>query len=349
MESLPFRILIVKQPLIMEKSNLIITIPEPCHEDWNKMIPDEKGKFCNSCSKSVFDFSNKTDAEIKDILMANKDQKVCGHFKKTQINRPLNITIDLNNLPKNMSVTKMFTIALFISFGTLLFSCTDNLGKAVGEIAIEQTIKPEITEDKLEMLGQIVSSIPPDTLLPAQKMENVEMVDGEIKTYYETHVSGGISIQHVDPIESVILHPVSNVVDSPSVDVPKPEDMIVGLMVYVPDVQDSVIPVVKPDSVVIDHKITDEKINDIKSDFIVYPNPTKGEFTIKYDLKKRSDVLIDIVDINGITIRTVVNIQGQHNGKYQVPVNLSDLTNGIYFVNLTNEGKRKTQKVILEK
>ena len=96
-------------------------------------------------------------------------------------------------------------------------------------------------------------------------------------------------------------------------------------------------------------KEDDVKMNDSKSDFIVYPNPTKGEFTIKYDLKKRSDVLVDIVDINGVSLRTVVNIQGQHNGKYQVPVNLSDLPNGIYFVNLTNEGKRRTQKLILQK
>ncbi|MBP9068944.1 MAG: T9SS type A sorting domain-containing protein [Bacteroidia bacterium] len=334
----------------MEKSNIIITIPEPCHEDWNKMLPDEKGKFCNSCNKSVFDFSNKSDNEIKDILLANKDQKVCGHFKKTQINRPLNFTIDFNNLPKNMSVTKMFTIALFIAFGTLLFSCTDNKGKALGEISIEQTPKPE-TQEKTEetdvMVGQMIATMPLDTM---SKMElNEETIDGrlEVSTHYETHVAGGISIQHDYVIENIL--PIdSPIVDTPIADVPKPEEMIMGAMVYIPQVPDSVIPENKLDSLVI-KKDDDVKVNDIISDFIVFPNPTKGEFTIKYDLKKRSDVLIDIVDINGVSLRTVVNIQGQHNGKYQVPVNLSDLLNGIYFVNLTNEGKRRTQKVILQK
>lgn len=341
----------------MEKSNIIITIPEPCHEDWNKMLPDEKGlpagqagKFCNSCNKSVFDFSNKSDGEIKDILMANKDQKVCGHFKKTQINRPLNITIDLNNLPKNMSVTKMFTIALFITFGTLLFSCTDNTGKALGEISIEQVVKPKAsdkTEETDMMFGQMVAMMPLDTVSKLEKNEGTVEGRMEISTHYETHVAGGISIQHDYVIENIL--PIdSPIVDSPFADIPKAEEMIMGAMVYIPQIPDSVIPENKLDSLM-NEKQDDEKVTDIKSDFIVYPNPTKGEFTIKYDLKKRSDVLIDIVDINGVSLRTVVNIQGQHTGKYQVPVNLSDLPNGIYFVNLSNEGKRRTQKVVLQK
>jgi hypothetical protein len=93
----------------------------------------------------------------------------------------------------------------------------------------------------------------------------------------------------------------------------------------------------------------ENNINDVKSDFVVFPNPTKGEFTVKYDVKKRSDIVVEIVDVNGLTLRTIVNIAGQHAGKYQIPVNLNDLTNGIYFVNLTNNGDRRTQKVILEK
>src|ERR1700741_493707 len=116
----------------MKTSSLIIRIPEPCHEDWNPRGPDAKGKFCNSCSKSVFDFSNKTDAEVKNILMEYKDQKVCGHFKKSQVDRPLNIKVNLNELPRNVSATKAFVIALFLVFGTFLFSCTDNHGHKVG-------------------------------------------------------------------------------------------------------------------------------------------------------------------------------------------------------------------------
>lgn len=331
----------------MEKSTIIVRIPEPCHEDWNKMLPDEKGKFCNSCNKSVFDFSNKTDTQIKDILMAHKDQKVCGHFKKSQVDRPLNLTIDLKNLPKNMSITKMFTIALFISFGTLLFSCTDNFGKTVGEISIVEPEKIENTQNKenIEPLVGQIAAIPPDSLEAIEPYTNIQTIDGEVSTVSYQHVAGGISIQHI--VIDKALEPIP--LDSPTVEIPKPMDHVVGTMVwYEPPVKDTVL---TPKTFTLSENPDDEKVTneDVKSDFLVFPNPTKGEFTIKYDLKRRSDVLVEIIDINGVKLQTIVNIQGQHTGKYQVPVDLSYLTNGIYFVNLTSNGERRTQKVILEK
>jgi hypothetical protein len=284
--------------------------------------------------------------------MAHKDQKVCGHFKKTQIDRPLNLTIDLSDLPKNMNVTKMFTIALFISFGTLLFSCTDKLGKAVGEISVMHPSKIENTQhkDAGEMLGEIAS--PPDSLEIIEAIETlgrVETVEGEIQSISYQHVSGGISIQEVAIDKMIEPLPI----DSPIVEEPKPEEHMVGMMVW--HQPSTELKELKPDTLQTVETFTanntpdDKVVNDIKSDFIVFPNPTKGEFTIKYDVKKRSDILVEIMDIKGITLQTPVNIQGQHTGKYQVPVNLTHLTNGIYFVNLTVNGDRKTQKVILEK
>src|SRR5688572_420565 len=117
----------------MKTSKMSVNIPEPCHEDWEKMLPDEKGKFCLSCCKSVFDFSNKSDTEIHQVLMENKGQKICGRFTKTQLNRPLNIRVNLADIPANMSMTHSFAIAVFLVFGSLLFSCTDSYGQKMGE------------------------------------------------------------------------------------------------------------------------------------------------------------------------------------------------------------------------
>ena len=66
-----------------------ITIPKPCHEDFNKMTPTEKGKFCKSCSKEVVDFTNFTNSKLSNEIL--KGNNVCGRFRKNQLNQEINI------------------------------------------------------------------------------------------------------------------------------------------------------------------------------------------------------------------------------------------------------------------
>ncbi len=69
------------------KKSLIIQIPEPCHEDWGKMTPTEKGKHCAVCSKEVVDFTRQSDEAIVKHVLKNKN--ACGRFTTKQINREL--------------------------------------------------------------------------------------------------------------------------------------------------------------------------------------------------------------------------------------------------------------------
>ena len=54
----------------MEK--YFLHINEPCSQDWNNMTDTGKGKYCNNCQKTVFDFTNYKDNEIiKHITACN--------------------------------------------------------------------------------------------------------------------------------------------------------------------------------------------------------------------------------------------------------------------------------------
>src|SRR3972149_4431693 len=130
-----------------------IEIPKPCHEDWNKMTPDAKGAFCGSCVKSVYDFTNKTDDEIADVFMKNKDAKICGRFNASQVSKPLDIKIPLNQLPRNVSPFRAFALAIFLVFGTMLFSCKTSTGQVMGDFAIEEPVQNNLVKGETKITG----------------------------------------------------------------------------------------------------------------------------------------------------------------------------------------------------
>jgi hypothetical protein len=61
-----------------------VSIPDPCTQNWDKMLPDAGGKFCDSCQKSVTDFTKLSNSEILRFLSSSSN--VCGRFDPSQLN-----------------------------------------------------------------------------------------------------------------------------------------------------------------------------------------------------------------------------------------------------------------------
>jgi hypothetical protein len=64
----------------------ILSVPSPCSENWHQMLPEQKGRFCQHCSKSVIDFTGLNDAQIIELLAHNKGH-ICGRLNTGQLNR----------------------------------------------------------------------------------------------------------------------------------------------------------------------------------------------------------------------------------------------------------------------
>ncbi|MCF3108477.1 hypothetical protein LL912_06785 [Niabella sp. CC-SYL272] len=62
-----------------------IQIPTPCHENWETMHPGENGRYCNTCCKTVVNFTNMTPGEISAYLVQYQSQKICGRFTEKQL------------------------------------------------------------------------------------------------------------------------------------------------------------------------------------------------------------------------------------------------------------------------
>ncbi|SHM80402.1 hypothetical protein [Flavobacterium chilense] len=130
-----------------------ITIPEPCHENWDEMTPKENGRFCMSCSKTVIDFTSMMPEEIQHFFIQNQRNKICGRFKKSQLD---SITIQVPNriLYSQTHYSKIFLLALFIAMGTTLFSCQNKEGKK------QKIEKVEIVSDTVTKEQIVVGDIP---------------------------------------------------------------------------------------------------------------------------------------------------------------------------------------------
>ncbi|MFZ1692068.1 MAG: hypothetical protein WAT74_02630 [Flavobacteriales bacterium] len=65
-----------------------ITIPKPCHENWDAMQPEEGGRHCEACAFKVQDLSSASDAELIERIAEGQMPK-CARFRTSQLNRLL--------------------------------------------------------------------------------------------------------------------------------------------------------------------------------------------------------------------------------------------------------------------
>jgi hypothetical protein len=91
---------------------LQISIADPCHEDWDQMTDNEKGKFCASCQKQVIDFSGMTDTQLVAFFKKKPASEVCGRLNDYQLDRGIPVP------PKRVPWVRyffQFTLPLFLT------------------------------------------------------------------------------------------------------------------------------------------------------------------------------------------------------------------------------------------
>lgn len=135
-----------------------IEIPKPCSENWEKMTPSESGRFCGTCMKNVVDFTNWNTSEIQHYLVENQGKKVCGRFNQKQLSS-ITIQIPEQVLFSQVQFHKIFLLALLITMGTTLLSCSDKNGEK------QKIEKVEIVDDPTKhSVTTMGLPLPPDNL-----------------------------------------------------------------------------------------------------------------------------------------------------------------------------------------
>jgi hypothetical protein len=60
---------------------LHLPIADPCHEDWEAMDVEAKGRFCGKCTKSVHDLSSMEEDEARALLRARAGSRICVRYE----------------------------------------------------------------------------------------------------------------------------------------------------------------------------------------------------------------------------------------------------------------------------
>jgi hypothetical protein len=122
-----------------------INIPTPCHEDWGKMSPSEKGRFCDSCHKDVHDFTRMKDEDII-ATVAQPGANVCGHIHPAQLHR-----INARSMP---NVARKAAMLAIISSAGLSFMT----GTAMSQNGMEVQVNNQVVKQSIKVTGVVTSS-----------------------------------------------------------------------------------------------------------------------------------------------------------------------------------------------
>lgn len=131
-----------------------LTIPNPCHENWNRMSPAEQGRFCAVCSKTVKDFTAVPDEEIVDAFSQNSEN-VCGRFKTSQLNRDLQFSF-INALFAKFAVGFILTAAGFTAVKAQ--QCEPKRDTLDGEKIKGKVVSP-VKQDSVKTRSMVVGGI----------------------------------------------------------------------------------------------------------------------------------------------------------------------------------------------
>jgi hypothetical protein len=312
-----------------------ISIPTPCHENWNAMTPQDKGRFCGSCQKTVIDFSNMNDRQIAEFFKKPAGS-VCGRFHTDQLDRDIQVP------KKRIPWVKYFFSVTWPAFVLFLKSCGPKLEVQGKPFVVDNSANAKPKQDSLyTTIGLMLPQITPEDSLEKQiPSPIIEDSLGLIK--------GDVSSEEV--MGDSIALPVRAVPDTNFVkECERPMDTV-NIIGYGTHLMGRLIAggisVIRTDK---SHPETpaEKPIEKEGPAFLAYPNPVRvgSQLTIK-SLQEDMFRQIHLISATGQLISlTQTSNSKVGNGTIVIPSNISS---GTYFVRIVTAGnKTKTIKVVI--
>ncbi len=185
------------------KSQTYLQIPTPCHEDWNKMTPNQQGRHCDSCCRTVVDFQLMTDQQILNYFTKSSGN-ICGRFTDDQLYRPLEETVVKKKKGWQWFLASVASLSFFV-----------NRGHAQGKVNIavanqssmEQQQAKQNEFNRRRLLGKPVMTR--SGLSQSNGINCPKPIKGEVDTVFNSHkitqLIGSVTDEKGNPIAGVTV------------------------------------------------------------------------------------------------------------------------------------------------
>lgn len=82
-----------------------LSLDNPCFESWDEMSDTNGGKFCDVCSKKVFDLRDKTDDEVAEIFQTANTNSICTKIQANRVHSTFSFTKSVAGIVLATSLT----------------------------------------------------------------------------------------------------------------------------------------------------------------------------------------------------------------------------------------------------
>ena len=295
-----------------------VTIENACSEKWNEMAPTDKGAYCQVCATNVVDFTNKSSLEIKQLLLANSGNSVCGRIKTQQLEQ-LNTEFELWNASSKQTIQRAMFFSLLVVFGLTLFSCETEKEKQAIQ-ALQASVSTVLASNTADAQPQIEL---------VQKVETIKLPD-LITEEITSNCKCDYQVNPPEPIKEVILEefPVEERIH-----------VTMGAMAYTTrfiDYLEETSPVVEYDEngIALPTELTSK----------AYPNPTADFTTLELGLPEKERAEIAVYSMNGQHLQTVYDGKIER-GTSTYSIDLSAYEPGMYLITIRSKKFNETVRV----
>lgn len=319
-----------------------LSIPNPCHENWEAMTPSDKGRFCSSCQKTVIDFTNMSDRQLVEFFK-KPPPSVCGRVHDDQLNR--DIVISKKRIPWVKYFFQISLPAFLIAMkasaqkSKILIGDTTYCTPMMGKVAIPA---PEVYSETKTISGQILDDKGNKVSFASVSIKNTKNgvqadAEGAFKINAPLNSTLVFSAVGYNSKEIALNGQSTNliVVFETKDIVLSGEVIVVG---FIGPKRSKAIPPTK--------KLVDTAFKR----FSIYPNPVQrnSSFTIKLNKIEAGEYIISIVGLSGEIIQ--VEELTIENKRKVLDFWLKDFAAGTYIVRLLNKRTSVTysEKIIVQ-